>query len=50
MERERAVKKLVEEGKVKWITFHITKEIEELKPIIEEVKKLAKPSETTSEK
>ena len=49
-ERERAVKKLVEAGKIRWITFHITKEIEELKPIIEEVKKLAKPSETTSEK
>jgi len=35
-DKERAVKKLVEAGKVKWITFHITKEIEKLKPIIEE--------------
>ena len=45
-EREKAVKKLVEAGKVKWITFHITKEIEELKPTIEEeIKKLAKQQE-----
>ncbi len=42
-DKERAVKKLVEARKVRWITFHITKEIEELKPVIEEeIKKQTK--------
>ena len=49
-ERERAVKELVESGKVKWITFHITKEIEELKPTIEEeIEKLVKGTEKEKE-
>lgn len=49
-ERERAVKELVEAGKVKWITFHITKEIEELKPTIEEeIEKLVKGTEKEKE-